>query len=67
MRFVFSEGDDIEIKRRVSLFSLPPPVYRFIFISLSSFLFFSALLHGLEVAEKGTEIKVNSHSLAPFS
>ena len=45
-----AKGDDIKIKRRVSPFSLPLPVY-LPFIAVLSLFF--ALLHGLKATLKG--------------
>ena len=50
-----SKGDDIKIKRIVSPFFLPLPLYLASTAVLSLFL---ARLHGLEVALKFREIKV---------
>ena len=54
-RFFLAKGDDIKIKRIVSLFFLPLPVY-LAFIAVLSLFF--ARLHGLKAAWKLSEIQV---------
>ena len=54
-----SKGDDVKIKRIVSLFSLPLPLYLAFTAVLSLFL---ACFHGLEVALEFREMKVKKSS-----
>ena len=50
------EGEDIEIKRKASLF----PLHSFIFLLMLSSPYFFPLLHGLEAAFGSCEIKVDN-------
>ena len=54
-RFFLAKGDDIKIKRIVSPFFLPLPLYLAFTAVLSLFL---ARFHGLEVALEFREVKV---------
>ena len=59
-----SKGDEIKIKRKVSLFAPSPPDYLAFTVVLS---LFSSFLHGISKPEKSSEIEVKPTRSASFS